>query len=117
VRTSGGPAHYEIRVEGVLDSRWAAWFGGLHIERDDTQTIISGPLADQAALHGLLNKIRDLGLCLISVRRLDPPKHPPPEGGDGTSPGHGPSNSAVQAQTGIGCQTSVPLPRSHGQAQ
>jgi hypothetical protein len=46
--------------------------GGLHIERDDTQTIISGSLADQAALHGLLTKIRDLGLCLISVRRLDP---------------------------------------------
>ncbi len=70
--TSGGPAHYEIRVEGVLDSRWAAWFGGLRIETDDTQTVICGPLADQPALHGLLTKIRDLGLCLISVRRLDP---------------------------------------------
>ena len=70
--TSGGPAHYEIRVEGVLDSRWAAWFGGLHIERDDTQTVISGSLADQPALHGLLTKIGNLGLCLISVRRLDP---------------------------------------------
>ena len=69
---SGDPAHYEIRVDGVLDSRWAAWFGGLHIEREDTQTVISGFLADQAALHGLLTKIRDLGLCLISVCRLDP---------------------------------------------
>ncbi len=69
--TSGAPAHYEIRVEGVLDSRWVAWFGGLHIERDDTQTVISGPLADQPALHGLLTKIGDLGLSLISVRRLD----------------------------------------------
>lgn len=69
---SGGPARYEIRVEGVLDSRWAAWFGGLHIERDDTQTVISGLLADQPALRGLLTKIGDLGLCLISVRRLDP---------------------------------------------
>ena len=69
--TSSGPALYEIRVEGVLDSRWAAWFGGLHIERDDTQTVISGLLADQPALHGLLTKIGDLGLCLISVRRLD----------------------------------------------
>ena len=59
------PCPYEIRVEGVLDSRWAAWFGGLHIERDDTQTVISGSLADQPALHGLLTKIRDLGLCLI----------------------------------------------------
>jgi hypothetical protein len=70
--TSGGPARYEIRVEGILDSKWAAWFDGLHIESDDTQTVISGPLADQPALHGVLIKIRDLGLCLISVRRLDP---------------------------------------------
>lgn len=70
--TSGDPAQYEIRVEGVLDSRWAAWFGGLHMERDGTQTVISGSLADQPALHGLLARIGDLGLCLISVRRLDP---------------------------------------------
>ena len=68
----GGPALYEIRGEGVLDSRWAAWFGGLRIEGADTQTVISGLLADQGALHGLLTKIADLGLCLISVRRLDP---------------------------------------------
>jgi hypothetical protein len=72
VTTSGDPALYEIRVEGVLDSRWAAWFGGLHIERDDTQTVISGSLADQPALHSLLTKIGNLGLGLISVRRLDP---------------------------------------------
>jgi hypothetical protein len=71
VSTSSGPAHYEIRVEGVLDSRWGAWFGGLHIESDGTQTVISGSLADQPALHGLLTKIADLGLCLVSVRRLD----------------------------------------------
>jgi hypothetical protein len=64
------PTHYEIRVEGVLDHRWAAWFGGLHIETDGAQTVISGLLTDQPALHGLLAKIRDLGLCLISVRRL-----------------------------------------------
>jgi hypothetical protein len=105
--TSGDPAHYEIRVEGVLDNRWAAWFGGLHIQTDDTQTVISGSLTDQPALHDLLTKIRDLGLRLISVRRLDPDQHPPPEGNDGTSPGHKPSNSAVQAQTAIGCQISV----------
>ena len=81
VSTSGGPAHYEIRVEGVLDSRWAAWFGGLHIERDDTQTVMSGSLADQPALHGLLTKIGDLGLCLISVRLVAPAyQHPPPGG-------------------------------------
>jgi hypothetical protein len=70
--SSGGPAYYEIRVEGVLEGRWAAWLGGLRIARDDMQTVISGSLADQSALYGLLAKIGDLGLCLISVRRLDP---------------------------------------------
>jgi hypothetical protein len=66
-----GPARYEIRVGGVLDDRWADWFGGLLVEIDGTQTVISGLVADQPALHGLLAKIRDLGLNLISVRRLD----------------------------------------------
>src|SRR5271154_6985119 len=69
---TGPPATYEIRVEGVLGSRWAAWFGGLQVQASGTQTVISGPLADQAALHGVLAKIRDLGLDLLSVRRLDP---------------------------------------------
>ena len=68
---SGQPARYEIRIEGLLDSHWAAWFEGLRLSKDGTQTVISGPLADQPALHGLLAKVRDLGLCLISVRRLD----------------------------------------------
>jgi hypothetical protein len=67
----GRPARYEIRVDGVLDDRWADWFGGLRVTSDGAQTIISGPLPDQPALHGLLVKIRDLGLSLISVRRLD----------------------------------------------
>jgi len=65
-------AHYEMRVNGVLDRRWTAWFEGLHVSSDGSQTLISGRVADQAALHGVLNKIRDLGLVLISVRRLDP---------------------------------------------
>ena len=63
---------YEIRVEGVLDRRWTAWFEGLEIASDDSQTIISGRVADQAALHGLLNRVCDLGLVIVSVRRLDP---------------------------------------------
>jgi hypothetical protein len=67
----GGPAQYEIRVAGVLDGRWAAWFGGLQITSQGEETVISGLLADQPALHGVLTKVRDLGLCLISVRRLD----------------------------------------------
>ena len=66
-----GPARYEIRVAGVLDDRWAEWFGGLLVESDGTQTVISGLVADQPALHGLLAKIHDLGLSLILVRRLD----------------------------------------------
>ena len=66
-----GPARYEIRVAGVLDGRWAEWFGGLLVESDGTQTVITGLVADQPALHGLLAKIRDLGLFLISVQRLD----------------------------------------------
>jgi hypothetical protein len=71
VSASGGPARYEIRVAGVLDSRWAAWFNGLQITGQAEETVISGLIADQPALHGLLTRVRDLGLCLISVRRLD----------------------------------------------
>ena len=63
---------YEIRVEGILDQRWTAWFEGLEIDSDDSQTVISGQVADQAALHGLLNRVCDLGLVIVSVRRLDP---------------------------------------------
>ncbi len=69
---TGGPAWYEIRVAGVLDSRWAAWFDGLAINGQNEETVIFGMLTDQPALHGLLIKVRDLGLILISVRRLDP---------------------------------------------
>ena len=69
---SGGPAWYEIRVAGVLDSRWAAWFDGLQVSGHTDETVISGLLTDQPALHGLLAKVRDLGLTLIAVRRLDP---------------------------------------------
>lgn len=65
------PMHYEITVEGVLDSRWLAWFEGLHLTSDVGRTTIAGPVADQAALHGLLAKIRDLGLPLLTVRRTD----------------------------------------------
>jgi len=63
------PARYEILVEGVLGEDWSAWFDELQVATVGTDTIISGVIADQPALHGLLNRIRDLGLCLISVRR------------------------------------------------
>jgi hypothetical protein len=69
----GGPGRYEIRVQGHLGSRWAAWFDGLTLTHgSDGTTIIHGPVADQAALHGLLQKIRDLGLPLISVNHAAP---------------------------------------------
>ncbi len=66
-------SRYEIRVQGeALDRRWTAWFDGLQVSSDGSQTVICGPVADQAALHGLLNKVCGLGLVLIPVRRLDP---------------------------------------------
>jgi hypothetical protein len=71
VNSTGWPARYEIRVDSVLGDQWADWFGGLQFSRDGSQTVIVGLIPDQPALHGLLTKIRDLGLCLISVRRLD----------------------------------------------
>jgi hypothetical protein len=65
--------HYEIRVRGVLDGGWSAWFDGLQVTSDEHgQTTIAGPVVDQAALHGLLAKVRDLGLELLEVRRTDP---------------------------------------------
>jgi hypothetical protein len=71
------PERYEIRVQGHLGTRWAAWFDGLTLTYgSDGTTIIDGPVADQAALHGLLQKIRDLGLPLISVNHATP-GHPP----------------------------------------
>ena len=74
-----GPGWYEIRLEGHLDARWAAWFDGLAITRgSDGTTSIHGPVADQAALHGLLQKARDLGLPLISVNHAQPSQPRPP---------------------------------------
>ena len=63
---------YQIRVEGVLDAGWSAWFDGMEVAGDEgsRQTTITGPVVDQAALHGLLAKVFDLGLPLLSVRRL-----------------------------------------------
>jgi hypothetical protein len=64
---------YEIRLKGHLDSRWAAWFDGLSLTNEsDGSTLIHGPVADQAALHGLLQKVRDVGLPLVSVTQIDP---------------------------------------------
>lgn len=64
---------YEIRLQGQLDPEWAGWLGGLTITlEEDGDTLLTGPVVDQAALHGLLRKIRDLGLPLISITRVTP---------------------------------------------
>jgi hypothetical protein len=71
--TPAEPARYELRVRGVLEPRWSAWFEGLQVSSNDRgETTIAGPVTDQAALHGLLAKIRDLGLPLLEIPRLDP---------------------------------------------
>ena len=65
------PGRYEIRLQGHLDTRWAAWFDGLSLAHEsDGTTVIHGSVVDQAALHGLLGKVRDLGLPLIAVRQV-----------------------------------------------
>ena len=64
---------YEIRLMGHLNDRWGEWFEGLTITLEENgDTLLSGPVIDQAALHGLLKKVRDLGLPLLSVCPLDP---------------------------------------------
>ena len=67
------PGQYEIRLKGHLEARWAAWFDGLSLTQEsDGTTVIRGAMIDQAALHGLLSKVRDLGLPLIAVTQVDP---------------------------------------------
>jgi hypothetical protein len=64
---------YEIRIEGHLGPQWTDWFGGLTITQEDNgDTLLTGPVLDQAALHGLLKRVRDLGMPLISVVRVEP---------------------------------------------
>jgi len=67
-----GASRYEIRVQGALDARWSSWFDGLKVcHRAPGETTLTGPIRDQSELHGVLAKVRDLGLPLIAVRRLD----------------------------------------------
>ncbi len=62
---------YEIRLKGHLDQHWSDWFGCMEITYDsDDNTVLHGPLVDQAALHGVLNKVRDLGVPLLAVSRI-----------------------------------------------
>ena len=65
--------HYQIRIKGHLDEQWADWFGGLTITlEEDGYTLLTGPLVDQAALFGLLRKVSDLGMPLLSVNPVKP---------------------------------------------
>jgi hypothetical protein len=66
--TGAEPPRYEIRVSGVLDDCWSSWFDGFTVDSRDGESVLRGPVVDQAALHGLLARIRDLGLPLVSVR-------------------------------------------------
>jgi hypothetical protein len=71
------PMVYQIRVKGHLDDDWADWFDGLTIaNQPNGEAVLSGPIADQAALHGLLNRIFNLGLPLLLVRLIDPNDQP-----------------------------------------
>jgi hypothetical protein len=91
-----GAGHYQIRLTGHLDARWAVWFDGLTVRHEsDGTTVISGPIVDQAALHGLLQRVRDLGLPLVSVTRDEP--DPP------TTPGSGQADVAdAKSDIGVG---------------
>jgi hypothetical protein len=67
------PATYELRVAGHLDDHWSAWLGDLTLTRhDDGTTTLTGPIADQAQLHGVLAAVRDLGVTLLSLQACDP---------------------------------------------
>ena len=67
------PLVYQIRIKGHLGREWTDWFGGLTLTLEDNgETLLTGPVVDQAALHGLLRKVRDLGVPLLSVNRVEP---------------------------------------------
>ena len=66
------PVHYRIKLKGHLDDKWSDWFEEMDISTGDGETILSGQVSDQAALHGLLIRIRDINLTLLSVEQVDP---------------------------------------------
>ncbi len=75
------PTVYQIRIRGHLSGHWTDWFGGLTITQEENgDTLLTGPVVDQAALHGLLRQVRDLGTPLLSVIRLGPGAADAPDG-------------------------------------
>jgi hypothetical protein len=73
------PTVYQIRIEGHLGPAWTSWFAGLSIALEDNgDTLLTGVVVDQAALHGLLKRVRDLGVPLVSINRLEPGSAPRP---------------------------------------
>jgi hypothetical protein len=92
---AGQPTVFRIQISGQLDPRWADWFDGLTITLDGGDTLITGPVVDQAALHGLLKRVRDLGMPLVSVS--------PSEAGSPTTVGTGQAGvSDVTLKLGAG---------------
>jgi hypothetical protein len=80
-----GPELYEIRIKGHLDAHWDHWFEGMTLTREaNGDTLLTGPVVDQVALHGLLRKVRDLALPLVSVIHLDPTQASAPDAGADT---------------------------------
>jgi hypothetical protein len=78
---------YQIRIKGHLRREWTDWFGGLSITLEDTgDTLLTGPVVDQAALHGVLRRVRDLGMPLVSVIRLGTGQADASDGSGGTKP-------------------------------
>ncbi len=75
------PMVYQIRIKGHLGRQWTDWFGGLTVTQEENgDTLLTGPVVDQAALHGLLRQVRDLGTPLLSVIRLGPGSADAPDG-------------------------------------
>ncbi|UCH63555.1 MAG: hypothetical protein JSU77_03670 [Fidelibacterota bacterium] len=72
LRDPNGPVHYQIKLQGQLREQWSDWFSGMTVTICKGMTLLTGPVIDQSALHGILTRVRDLGLPLISINRIEP---------------------------------------------
>ena len=102
---SSGAIVYQIRLRGHLGRQWADWFAGLAVTlEENSETLLTGPLADQAALHGVLRKVRDMGLPLLSVNPLPPDR---PAGSDA-------ADASGDERDGDGGRPRRPVDEDHG---